>query len=119
MLVTGWGLRQIDAASNRIFVQNVKPRDFSPCEPFIIQGRPSLNETGYFDMTEPPGYAGELSDHLDRKGGRPELPHKDEKIEQARRMQDQGKSYREIATVLNVSKSTVAQWLAKRPKTVQ
>jgi len=45
MLATRWGLSQIDAASNRIFVQNVKARDFLPCDTFIIQGRPSLDQT--------------------------------------------------------------------------
>ncbi len=57
MLATCWGLCQIDAEKNRIYVQNVKPRDFLPCEPFIIQGRPSLNQTGYFELTDPPGFA--------------------------------------------------------------
>ena len=39
ILVTCGGLSQIDAASNRNFVQNVKARDFFPCEPFIIHLR--------------------------------------------------------------------------------
>jgi hypothetical protein len=60
MLATCWGLSQIDATSTRVFVQNVKARDFAPCEPFIIQGRPSINETGYFELTNPPGFAGTL-----------------------------------------------------------
>jgi hypothetical protein len=28
---------------NRIYVQNVKARDFQPCEPFIIEGRPQVS----------------------------------------------------------------------------
>jgi hypothetical protein len=39
ILVTCGGLSQIDAASNRNFAQNVKARDFFPCEPFIIHLR--------------------------------------------------------------------------------
>lgn len=113
MLVTCWGLVQIDPASNRIFVQNVKPRDFQPCEPFIIQGRPSINDTGYFELTEPPGFAGNLADHKDRKPGRPGCPDKNEKFTQAVRLKQQGKSLREIAEELGIPKSTVSDWFKK------
>jgi RecA-family ATPase len=82
MLATCWGLSQIDAASTRIFVQNVKARDFCPCEPFIIQGRPTIDQTGYFELTEPPGFApllpsishnldGQLRQRRARRCGRP------------------------------------------------
>jgi len=112
MLATCWGLSQIDATSNRIFVQNVKARDFSACEPFIIQGRPSIDQTGYFELTEPPQFAGELSDHKDRKAGRPEIADKQGKVTQAREMKAQGLSYRDIAQALGISKSKVGQLLA-------
>jgi hypothetical protein len=118
MLTTCWGLSQIDAASNRIFVQNVKARDFLPCEPFIIQGRPSIDETGYFELTAPPGFAGSLGDNK-AQAGRPELANKDEKIAEARKMHEEGKGYREIASALGVSTGTVSGWLSKRSKSVQ
>jgi hypothetical protein len=113
MLVTAWGLRQIDAASNQIFVQNVKPRDFQPCDPFIIQGRPSLDETGLFEMPFPPGHAGELADHIagEKKGGRP--PIDEEKKSEAERLRAQGKSYREIQTAIGVSIGQLSGWLGK------
>lgn len=112
MLATCWGLSQIDANSTRIFVQNVKARDFLPCEPFIIKGRPSIDETGYFELTEPPGLAGELSDHKSQ-GGRAESPNKDQKIAEARRMLAEGSTYQEVATALQISKGTVSKWIAK------
>jgi hypothetical protein len=31
-------------------------RCFSPCEPFIIQGRPSVDQAGYFELTKAPGF---------------------------------------------------------------
>lgn len=111
MLCTAWGLKQIDPATNQIYIANVKPRDFQPCEPFIIQGRPSLDQTGYFEMTHPPGYAGSLSDHT-QSVGRPEMPNKDQKAAQARRLKEQGISYRDIATALGISKSAVGQLLS-------
>ena len=112
MLATCWGLSQIDAVSNRIFVQNVKARDFSACEPFIIQGRPSIDETGYFELTEPPGFAGTLEDHKQGRG-RPEVANKQSKIAEAVRMKEQGASYRQIARQLGVSVGTVSGWLSQ------
>jgi hypothetical protein len=69
MLVTAWGISQVDAASNQIYVQNVKPRDFQPCEPFVIQGRPSLDQTGYFELIAPPGFAEDFSKYREKKSG--------------------------------------------------
>ncbi len=110
MLTTCWGLSQVDAASNRIYIQNVKARDFSPCESFVIEGRPSLDETGFFGLTHPPGFSGHLSDHktADRKPGRPEMPQKDEKRNEALRLYDRHQSIREISKKLGVGKTTVA-----------
>jgi DNA-binding NarL/FixJ family response regulator len=102
MISTAWGLRQIDPASNRIYVENVKARDFAPPEPFIIQGRPSLDREGHFQLVAKPGEAGELRDHLNRKR---------EKRQLAIEMHASGKSIREIAAALEVSKSTVSRWL--------
>jgi hypothetical protein len=111
MLATCWGLSQVDATSNRIFVQNVKARDFSPCEPFVIQGRPSIDAGGFFELTEPPGFAGTLEDHKQSRG-RPEIANKDSKIAEARRMKQEGASYRQIARELGISVGTVSAWLS-------
>jgi len=97
----------------------VKARDFQPCKPFIIRGRPQIDTTGYFDLTEPPGFAGELSEHVGKGGGRPQTPDKDRKIAEAVRMHEEGKSYREIGDALGVSAATISAWLSKRSKTVQ
>jgi len=112
MLAKCWGLSQVDATSNRIFVQNVKARDFSPCEPFVLQGRPSIDQTGCFELTNPPGFAGSLVDHK-AQSGRPEITDKQEKISKARQMKEQGKSYRNIARELGVSIGTVSGWLSQ------
>jgi hypothetical protein len=112
MLATCWGLSQVDAGTNRIFVQNVKARDFQPCEPFIIQGRPSIDLTGYFELTEPPGFAGSLAENKPH-AGRPELPDKEQKIDEARRMKEAGSSYQRIADTLEISKGTVSKWLSR------
>jgi len=112
MLCTCWGLSQINAATNSIFIQNVKPRDFQPCEPFIIQGRPSIDQTGYFELTHPPGTAGSLGDSK-AHAGRPEMHNKDDKIRQAEKMHAEGKTVREIANAIGVSHGSVGGWLRK------
>jgi len=113
MLATCWGLSQIDSTSNRIFIQNVKARDFSACEPFIVQGRPSIDQTGYFELTQPPGFAGTLSDNKPQ-AGRPEIADKDQKIADALRLRNQGMSYRDIGKAIGISKSKVGQLLANQ-----
>ena len=113
MLSTAWGVRQIDPARNQLYIQNIKPRDFQPCEPFILEGRPHLDYAGQFLMTHKPGGAGDLSEHLPRrsKGGRPAVPDKNEKLSQAVELRSAGLSIRQIAKTVDASKSTVERWL--------
>jgi hypothetical protein len=113
MLSTAWGIRQIDPVRNQIYVQNVKPRDFQPCAPFILEARPHLDDTGQFLMTHKSGEAGELSEHLPRRkrGGKPAMPNKDEKIAQAVALRDTGLSIRATARKMGVPKSTVDRLL--------
>jgi hypothetical protein len=111
MLCTCWGVRQIDAARNQLYVQNVKPRDFQPCESFILEGRPHLDITGQFKMLQEPGEAGELRTHLRQKGGRPAVTDKDDKLAQAVALRAKGVSLRDVADKIGVSKSTVERWL--------
>jgi|SRR5579859_4472144 len=116
MLCAAWGVRQIDPDQNCIHVTNVKARDFTPCQPFVIQGRPYLDESGAFHMLEPSGTARELKSYLDRakergRAGAPAMPDKAEKMRQAAEMRAQGRSLREIASTLKVSKSSVERFL--------
>jgi hypothetical protein len=111
MLSTGWGLRQIDADSNQIYVKNIKPRDFQPCEPFILEGRPNLDRNGQFAMIRLPGEAGELKQYLKNRGGKPEMVDKQGKVRQALEMHAKGASLGEIAKAVGASKSGVRKWL--------
>ena len=113
MLCTAWGIRQIDTEANRIYVQNAKPRDFQPCQPFVIEGRPHLDQIGHFRMAEPPGFAKPMKEYLARRRGAPETPDKTGKLEQARAKQAKGDSIRDIASQLGVSKSCVHKWLSE------
>jgi hypothetical protein len=114
MLCTAWGVRQVDADKNQLFVQNVKPRDFQPCAPFVLEGRPHLDEAGQFKMLAEPGTAGEMRSYLRAKGadgGRPATSGKGEKLREAVELRSRGVSVREIAKTIEVPKSTVDRWL--------
>lgn len=113
MLSTAWGVRQVDSDRNTLYVQNVKPRDFQPCPPFLLEGRPHLDNTGNFRVTHKPGEAGELREYLPRrnKGGRPAMPDKRDKVVQAAAMRRGGASLREIQEAIGVPKSSVARLL--------
>ncbi len=118
MLCCAWGVRQIDPKSNRIYVQNVKPRDFQPCEPFVLEGRPHLDRDGDFRMIEPPGMALEMAEYLGGRGGRPAAPDSDEKKRQAASMHAEGKSLKQIADALGVSKTSVHKWVTEAKNAV-
>lgn len=113
MLSTAWGVRQVDGARTALYVQNVKPRDFQPCQPFLLEGRPHLDNTGCFLMTHRPGEAGELNDHLPRRnrGGRPAVTDNEAKVRQAVKMRREGASVREIGKIIGVPKSNIDRWL--------
>jgi hypothetical protein len=66
MLATCWGIWQKDEESNKVYVRNVKPRDFEPVAPFEIQGRPHLDESGSFKMVVLPGLSGGKSNPIGR-----------------------------------------------------
>lgn len=104
---TAWGLRQVDKEKNKIYIENVKPRDFEPCQPFIIEGRPHLNETGQFVMCDLPGYAGALQVKLAEE--REQVRHEQEtKILE---LSAKGKSVREISSETGIPKTTVDRYL--------
>jgi Domain of unknown function (DUF3854)/AAA domain len=79
---TVWGIKQLDVRSNRVYVQNVKPRDFEPPPPFMLEGRPFIDEDGAFRMVKAPGHCGVLSEEQPgrSRGGRPPDPVKHERV---------------------------------------
>lgn len=60
MVATAWGIKQLDAGKNVIHIENLKARDFEPCGPFQIIGRPYINEEGDFRIHKKPGECGSL-----------------------------------------------------------
>jgi hypothetical protein len=64
MLSTAWGTKLVDQESTRLYIQNLKPRDFEPVGAFTLEGR----HAGDFKMIDQPGMAGALKDHQPTKG---------------------------------------------------
>jgi hypothetical protein len=57
-----YGLQCSDAKTFKLRVQNVKARDFEPVPPFVIQGRPYINENADFGVLEKPELPSEQTD---------------------------------------------------------
>lgn len=100
MLATAWAIKQTDPITNRLYVKNVKPRDFEPCAPFELEGRPWIDQTGSFKMAAEPGMAKSPT------AVKPEKPE----IIQARLLRAEGKSLAEIATHMKIGQRTVERW---------
>jgi len=66
MVATAWGLRRVTAADDQkrclVYVQNVKPRDFLPPEPFLLRLRPDIDEHGKIGMEKEPGKCGSIEE---------------------------------------------------------
>ena len=70
MVSTAWGIKQLDAQRNILHIENIKPRDFEPCGPFQLVGRPYIDHDGDFRMHKRPGVCGSLADEqMGNKGG--------------------------------------------------
>jgi len=118
MLSCAWAIRQVDAASTRIFVSNIKARDFEACPPFVLEGRPYIDQTGDFKMVQAPGDGAKLSDHAE-VGGRPTTVDPDAGAE-INRLRTEGKSEREIAKTVGLSKTVIHRFLhGPKPGPVQ
>lgn len=118
LAATVWIARQVDSETNSVFFSAVKCRDFEAPGDFLLRGRPDLDEHGNFRMIAAPGQAKTLKHYLDEErerdrdtGGRPILPNKAEKARQAALLRSEGKSLREIATIIGISKSAVDRLL--------
>jgi Homeodomain-like domain len=112
MLATRRGILQIDHATTKIYVQNTKPRDFVPCAPFVLTGRPFIDQTGHFEMTTKPGMAESLAALRQKMNGKETGRPKTEasKVNAALRMRNEGAKVDAIAEALEVNRATVFRW---------
>jgi len=100
MLATAWAVRQTNKQSTRIYIKNVKARDFEALEPFEVEGRPWIDQTGAFRMTAEPGMARVT---VAPKAEKPE-------VVEARFMRSNGATQERIAETLRVNVRTIRRW---------
>jgi hypothetical protein len=127
MCATCWGVKQVDKKLNQVIVMNCKPRDFQPCEPFVIQGRPFIDDTGTFHVIaenvpfdgKPHTFGSIAWSHemIETLEGYPEDKRK--KIESAIIKHQQGFSNKQVGIELEVSDQTVANWIKDFHKKVK
>ena len=77
---SAWGVRQLDKERNVLHIENLKPRDFQPCGPFQIIGRPYIDKEGDFRMLKKPGACGSLAQELRSNANRGGAPKSQERI---------------------------------------
>lgn len=105
MLSAAWAVRMDDAKTTTLYVSNIKARDFEPCEPFKITGRPTIDETGDFTLTGQPG----LVQRAKKKGGRAPSLTQDDLIEVTADWKASGTmSNRAFARKIGVSREVLA-----------
>jgi hypothetical protein len=107
MLSTAWAVRMTEPLTTELYIKNVKPRDFEPCQPFSLTGRPYLDETGDFKMSSAPG----LAMRPKATGGRPQADR-----EAIVALLDAGKKPADIAEELQISTRTVQRVAEKWTK---
>jgi hypothetical protein len=118
MCATCWGVFQTDAKKNELVLKNVKPRDFDPVEEFRIQGRPFLDDKGYFQIINMPGERDPLNPQQERNGngkvGRPEDPQKAVKFAEAEKRIAAGGTITAVAEELEIPRRTLTRWLSEK-----
>ena len=62
MATTVWGVKQLDEPQNIVYLECVKARDFTHCQPFQLRGRPCIDDEGDFALYRAPGDSGTLGE---------------------------------------------------------
>jgi hypothetical protein len=113
MLSNAYGLRKLDEDTGLVHVECLAGRDLPELvKPFQLRARPHLNDYGSLWMSKKPGEAGALENYIGKKGGRPEDPKKEEKLQMVLDLHQQGKGLREIAKATGIPKSTAERWIS-------
>ena len=97
MAATVWGFDKVDPVNSTVYVSNVKDRDFTDApKPFVIQGKPHLDNEGKFKLLHAPGEAPEYRSFKQsargKQGGRPKNELPNSLAMQAAKLLDAGQS---------------------------
>jgi hypothetical protein len=117
-----WGLFQLDDQTNSIYVANLKPRDQDPFAPFVIHGRPYINDTKDFAVVTKPGDCPSFADiRKTSHGGKQVAPENADKIAYVTELvRDGEKSPVKVAASIKAkfggtepSRQTASKWIKK------
>lgn len=120
MLSGAWGVYQTNDLNNHVYVCNLKPRDMDKFDPFIIAGRPHINDVGDFRMLTKPGECPPFSECKPQKpkAGRKTEPENDGKLQYVKELMDAGEQSPEEITKkvnekygTNHKRPTVYKWM--------
>ncbi|MGB2621023.1 MAG: AAA family ATPase [Candidatus Acidiferrum sp.] len=84
MATTVWGVKQLDEPQNIVYVECVKARDFTHCQPFQIRGRPCIDESGDFELYRAPGESGSLADEQPAPANESKQRERDDRVAMVR-----------------------------------
>jgi len=105
MLDVAWGVRQLNRKTTMLHVECLKPRDFEPPAPFVLEGRPHIDETHDFKYA---GLAGLLSEtaHAAKVAAEKASPN----FKAACILFAAGKSQNYVIEELKIHKNTASQY---------
>jgi len=117
MCATVWGLSKTDKEKAQVYIQCVKDRDFSVTpQPFLIEGRPHLDEKGKFKLLHGPGsgldYKSIKQQQRGAKGGRKKRDVSPEVAAKIVKLHREGKSNRAIADETGETRQKVDEVIA-------
>ena len=112
-----WATRIVNLKSTRLYIKNVKGRDLEPPDPFMIEGRPWIDETHDFKLVSAPGLVIPLKELscLQDKAKKKEQDT-EVKYQNACALFEQKLTNESIARTMHIKKQTVSDFF-KRWKT--
>ncbi|MGA8762487.1 MAG: AAA family ATPase [Candidatus Sulfotelmatobacter sp.] len=122
-----FGLRKIsateDITSTRVYVECVKPGDFNPPAPFVLEGRPYIGQGKGLQMATLPGHVDPATltavvKAAQRKPGRPADPGKATRVAEISRLVKENKTPKEISEVVAAG-AEAKKWPAIAAKTLR
>jgi 5S rRNA maturation endonuclease (ribonuclease M5) len=84
MATTVWGVKQLDEPQNIVYIECVKARDFTHCQPFQIRGRPCIDDCGDFELYHAPGESGSLAEEQLNQANESKQRERDDRLAMVR-----------------------------------
>lgn len=113
MLDVAWGIRQLNRNTTTLHVECLKPRDFLPAPPFVLEGRPHINETHdfkYAGLARPLIESAQAAKELAKEAARDAVDTSSLAYKKACIMFAENQSQNGVAKELKIHKTTVSNY---------